>query len=118
MHWRFEFRAIYLDYRARSGRDLGSLFSMALEIKDGNQKQAALDKLAARLAKAVLDGDYPPTSRGERNINRLCDRAMFLRLASEDDAPTSASGEAALTLRALCQAIVECTPQAPEGVPS
>jgi len=75
-----EYRAIYVDYRARSGRNLESLFPIALEIKDRNQRQAALHSLAARLAKAVLDGDYPHGSRGERNVDRLCDREMFLSI--------------------------------------
>ncbi|MCU0559564.1 MAG: ATP-binding protein [Desulfobacterales bacterium] len=110
-----EYRAIYVDYRARSGRDLDTLFSIALEIKDRNQRQAALRSLAARLAKAVLDGDYPHGSRCKRNVDRLCDREVFLSIAAED-APTSASGEATLTLRALCEAIVECAPQAQDRV--
>jgi hypothetical protein len=100
-----EFRSIDFDYRARSGRDLDSLFQTALEFKS-NQRQTALRQLATRLAKAVVDGDYPHGTGDERNIDRLCDREAFLRLAAEES-PIWASGETTLTLRALCQAIVE-----------
>jgi hypothetical protein len=101
--------AIYLDYRARAGDDLGSLFSGALDIKNAARRRSALDSLATRLATMVLDGNYPPMSRRKHDIDRLCDRATFIRLAELDE-PVSGKSEAGLTLGTLCDALVACTP--------
>jgi hypothetical protein len=108
-----EFHAIYFDYQVRSGRDLDSLFQTALELKG---RKAALRSLAERLAKLVVDGDYPHGSHSERNIDRLCDRKVFLRLADEE-AAICASGEPTLTLRALFEALLEDTAPARDGIP-
>ena len=82
-----------------------ALFVVSLEINDETQREMALRSLATRLAKAVVDGDYPPGSRRGRDVNRLCDRTSFLRLAAEE-AHDLAPDAGPLTLQALAEALV------------
>jgi tetratricopeptide (TPR) repeat protein len=98
-----EFKGIYVDYRAKSSADPDSLFAMALEIQNRGQRHQALRRLGERMAKMVLYGNYPRQSGGKLDIDRLCDRATFLSVASEE---ANLPIESTFTLRGLCKAIL------------
>jgi tetratricopeptide (TPR) repeat protein len=101
-----EFRSIYVDYRAKFGQNLDSLFSKALEISDRAQRGVALRRLAERLAKMLLYGSYPRESGGDLNIDRLCDRGAFHTIVSEET-ELSVVSDNRLTLCGLCEAILD-----------
>jgi tetratricopeptide (TPR) repeat protein len=100
----YEFRNIYIDYRAESGWDVESLFAVALEINDTSERLRATSKVAESVARALLCGMYPSKARGEVDVDRLCDRSKFQAIVSEEEDLLNTQQKTSLLCR-LCDAI-------------